>query len=90
MKSSTASLAIVRERTNKSGPRYVIRSPTFSWGISCVRAVRRKNIFRKNLNWLNRTTGTKVTRLYLVFFMKLRCRLGGETCPLRVIVLLHV
>ena len=30
-------------------------------------AMSRKNRLKKNLNWLNSTTGTKVMRLYFVF-----------------------
>lgn len=42
--------------------------PTLSGSMSWVKAVTKKNILKKNLNWLKRTKGMKVMMLYLVFF----------------------
>lgn len=64
--------------------------PTFREGTSWVSAVSRKNIFRKNLNWLKSTTGTKLIRLYLVLLTKLRCWFAGSTLPARLTVRLQV
>ena len=51
-------------------------------------AMSRKKRLKKNLNWLKRTTGTKVTTLYFVLLSLLpgKCRVGS-VCPFRNIYL---
>lgn len=65
----------------------VTNSPTLKISISWVRAVIKKNKLKKNLNWLNKTFGTKVNKLYLVFLTIFVWLLGGSHSPVKYIVL---
>jgi len=56
--------------------------------MNCERQIKRKNRLKKNLNWLNRTTGMKVMKLYFVLsILLLRWDFGRLPLPVRYIVL---
>ena len=38
--------------------------PTLKEGMNCDKVISRKKKLKKNLNWLNNTTGMKVSMLY--------------------------
>jgi hypothetical protein len=59
-------------------------NPTLRGGMNYERQINRKNRLKKNLNWLKRTTGTKVMKLYFVLsILLLRCDLGLLPLPVR-------
>lgn len=62
--SSYPSLPIVSMRTKHKGAKKVNRNPTLNGSMNWDNETIRKNKLKKNLNWLNRTTGTKLNRVY--------------------------
>ncbi len=78
---------MVKDNTSTKGPIKVTKSPTLNTSISWVNAVTKKNILKKNLNWLYKTLGTKVKRLYFVFLTRLFWLFGGSHYPVKYIVL---
>ena len=49
--------------------------------MNCERAISRKNRLKKNLNWLNSTTGTKVRILYFWLFILFPVNECGNLLP---------
>jgi len=50
--------------TKAKGAVYVTISPTFKKGMNYVIAITKKNILKKNLNWLNKTLGKNEIQEY--------------------------
>lgn len=83
-RSSTPSLIIVINSTNASGATKVNKNPTLNALMNWERAISRKNILKKNLNWLYNTTGTKFSRLYFWFAILFDGKLRGIVYPLSI------
>lgn len=76
-------MRIVILKTTTKGATYVNMKPTLRGGTNWDRAIRRKKRLKKNLNWLNSTTGIRVQILYLVFLFLFEEKERGSVLPER-------